>query len=118
RQLARRNFSHAIHGTNQRFSVARTRFEAGRTGSANETPDHFLVDCVGLGPGTFAFAAFASSQKRRSRRSSVAFYKWNDRGTERCRGQSSQRRGKCLAVPAAPRREKKRRYPRVAALLS
>src|SRR5438094_10172863 len=98
RQLAGRNFSHAIHGTTQRFSVAGTRFEIGPTHAAVETPDRFLVDRVDPGSCTFVLASVANSKGRRPQRSGFAFYKWNHRRTKGSRNQPPQHRRNCLAV--------------------
>src|SRR4029077_20472591 len=115
---ARRNFSHAIHGTTQRFSVAGTRVEIGRTDAAVETPDHFLVDRVAPGSCTFALASFANSKGRRPQRSGFAFYKWNHRRTKGGRNQPPQRRRKCLAVSPTAGRTRDRRNRRVVAVLA
>src|SRR5207237_3043398 len=96
----------------------RTRFEIGRIDAAIETPNHFLVDCVRSGPNTFAPAALANSEKRRSRRGGLAFYEWNYRRTEGRCDQSPQRRRECLAVPGTTRRKRNRRHPRFTAVFS
>src|SRR4029077_20061892 len=115
---ARRNFSHAIHATTQRFSVAGTRFEIGRTDAAVETPNRFLVDRVAPSSCTFALASFANSKGRRPPRSGFAFYKWNPRRTKGRYNSPPQPCRKCLAVSATAGRTRDRRHPRVAAVLS
>src|SRR2546423_18256 len=118
RKLAGRDFSDAIHGTTQGFSVAGKDLEAGRADAANKTPNRFLVDNIAAAADASASAGLRNSEARRPQRGSPALYKRNDWRTERCGRQPPQRRRKRVAIPAAARRTTNRRNPRFSALLS
>src|SRR6266436_8763486 len=98
--------------------MAGTRFEAGRTDAAIETPNYSVVDYVDDLSRAFAFALTEHSEKRRARRSSVAFYKWNHWRTQRSGNEPPERPGKRFAIPGTARCEENGRDPRVPAVLS